>query len=155
MVAVASTSALPAAETGIFPCARPLAVRGHIGGGSGNGLGLAVGILMSHQLQVYPGLHWFVIVVHRGYVKERGVAHTDGIAHRLHMDAEGAAGGEKASSPGDLAVGLIGYGGFDGVVLVGRPLQIGDVLGGDVDGQLAVGVEFARLFGLLGSVVAQ
>jgi hypothetical protein len=71
------------------------------------------------------------------------------------VDAEGPTGRQKASSPGDLAVGLIGDSGFDGVILVGRPLQIGDVLRGYVDGQLAIRVEFARLFRLLGGVVAQ
>ena len=47
---------------------------------------------MGYQLQVYAGLYRMVIVIHRGYVKERGVADTDRIAHRLNLDAEAAPG---------------------------------------------------------------
>ena len=130
VVAVASTSVLPAAATGILPCAWPLASVVTSVAGSGGGLGLAVSIFVGDQLQVYLGLHRFVIVVHRGYVKQRGVADAHGIAHRLHVDAEAAAGGEKASSPGDLAVSLIGDRGFDGVVLIPGMLQVGHVLRG-------------------------
>jgi hypothetical protein len=110
---------------------------------------------MGHQLQMYLGLHRLVIVVHGGYVKERGVAHADGIAHRLHVDAEAAPGGKKASSPCNFAIGQIGNGGLNGVILISRPLQIGNVLRGYVDSQLAIRVEFSGLFRLLGSVVAQ
>ena len=97
-----------------------IGVGGHIGGGSASGLGFSVGVLVRNQLEVHAGLYRVVIVVHRGYVKERGVAGADGVAHRLDADAEGAAGGEKASAAGDLAVGLVGDGGLHGVVLVHR-----------------------------------
>ena len=117
---MASTSALPAVVAGIAGLGVAIGVGGHVGGGSANGLGGAIGIFVGNQLQVYPGLYRVVIVVHRGYVKERGLADANGIAHRLDMDAEGAAGSEKASAPGDLAVGLVGDGGFDGVVLIRR-----------------------------------
>ncbi len=137
------------------PWAFPCGVGGHIGGGSAGGLGFSVGIRMRNQLEVDSGLYRVVIVVHRGYVKERGVAGADGVAHRLHADAEGAAGGEEASAAGDLPVGLVGDGGLHGVVLVHRMGCVGYVLRGDVDGELAVGVELAGLLGLLRGVVAQ
>ncbi len=152
---MASTSALPAAETAILPCARPFASVVTSVACPGNRLRLAIGIFMGNQLQVYLGLYGLIIVVHRSYVKERAVAHADRIAHRLDMDAEAAAGSQKASAPRDLAVRLIGYRSLHGVVLIRRPLQVGNVLRGHVDGQLAVGVELARLFRLLRSIVAQ
>ncbi len=110
--------------------------------------------VMRNQLEVHAGLYRVVIVVHRGYVKERGVADADGVAHGLDADAEGAAGGEEASAAGDLAVGLVGDGGLHGVVLVHRMGCVGYVLRGDIDGELAVGVELAGLLRLLGGVVA-
>ena len=104
---------------------------------------------MRNQLEVHAGLYRAVIVVHRGYVKERGVAGADGVAHRLDADPEGSTGGEEASTAGDLAVSLVGDGGFHGVVLVHGMGCVGHVLRRDIDGELAIGVELAGLLGLL------
>ncbi len=109
---------------------------------------------VGYQLKVYLGLYRVVIVIHRGYVQQRGVTDAHGIAHRLNVDTEAAASGEKASPPGDLPVRLVGDRSLDGVILIPGILQVSHVLGGHVDGELAVGIEFASLFGLLGSVVA-
>ncbi len=79
------------------------------------------------------GLHRVVVVIHRGYVKQSGVAGANGVAHRLHADAESAAGGQEASSAGDLPVGLVGDGGLHRVVLVHGMSCVGYILGRNVD----------------------
>ena len=96
----------------------PTRIRGHIGGGSPDGLGSAFDKFVGHQLKMDLGLHRVVIVIHSGYVEQRGLADTHGIAHRLDVDAEGSAGGEKASAAGDLAIGLVCDRGLDGVILI-------------------------------------
>ncbi len=105
---------------------------------------------VAHQIDVHRRAHGMAVVIARDDDRGDFVARLVDVAFRRDAHRERAVSGDYEIDAGDFAIGVVGDARFDAIAQV-AVMFVG--LRGNVHGELAVGVELARLFRSLLAIV--